>query len=401
MRSFLSNHAKDAPVPVLILLSMAAAWYSQPGLAVALLAVLLLVAVRDIVHRHRERLAAATATAAVGNDMTTLSAEAWMVSAKALEKVFLDLDGDLNQSVDVIRSATTTIAGTLSGLEQVSTSQQSVLGEMIHELLQVARAGAEEDGNQASGLDASAGESRRILAEFIATIEEMQGEAGRMLGDFQQMHTEAQNINGTLKSMNEIASQTNLLALNASIEAARAGDAGRGFAIVADEVRTLSIKTTEFNRKIIEDIRVIVEAIQSVSARVERIANYDLEAANASRNQVDGIWEALATLNARVVTKTKSVSGIAAEIDRHIRTGIVSLQFEDIVSQLIDHIRIRIHTLKNISVQLTSCINCLDDQRALMSMLNQVEEQSKAAMKTLGESTVKQHSVETGSVDLF
>ncbi|HIF51302.1 MAG TPA: hypothetical protein EYQ42_07255 [Thiotrichaceae bacterium] len=222
-----------------------------------------------------------------------------------------------------------------------------------------------------------------------------------MSSDFVTITDQAKTISTSLKSVNEITSQTNLLALNAAIEAARAGEAGRGFAVVADEVRHLSQKTELFNKQISEDTRKIIEAIENVSKRVNIISKYDLETAHESRQRIDEIWASMSNLNLSVVDKTHVISDISNGISEHVQTGVISLQFEDITSQLIAHIRNRIYTIKKLSIQLTSCISSLDDHQTLNTMLGQLQEESDAAMQTLGESSIKQQNIDTGSVDLF
>lgn len=330
-----------------------------------------------------------------------LNAEAWMITATTLDGVFNDLDKDLNQAGDVIKSATNSIAGTLTGLENASSSQQAVLTSMIDELLQVTKSSNEEHEEQTKGIDNSAKESGTIINGFINTIDSIQSETKHMSNEFVSITEQAKTISDTLKSVNEITSQTNLLALNAAIEAARAGEAGRGFAVVADEVRHLSQKTDQFNKHISEDTRKIIDSIEMVSSRIDTITEYDLETAHESRQRVDDIWNSISNLNASVVDKTKTVSELSEGIGNHIHTGVISLQFEDITSQLIEHIRNRIYTIKNLSMQLTSCINSMDDHNAFRAMVGKLEQQSKAAMETLGQSSIKQQNIDTGSVDLF
>jgi methyl-accepting chemotaxis protein len=336
-----------------------------------------------------------------GSSMGDIEAEAWMHTATTLDAVFNDLDNDLNQATDVIKSATDSIAGSLTGLDEASTSQQTVLGEMVSELVNLTESNNEKHEEQTKGIDNSAEESGVIIEGFINTIESIQNETKHMSHDFISITEQAQTISISLKSVNEITSQTNLLALNAAIEAARAGEAGRGFAVVADEVRHLSQKTEQFNKQISEDTRKIIDAIKTVSARVDTISKYDLETAHESRKRVDDIWSSITNLNLSVVNKTNTVSEISSGISKHVQTGVISLQFEDIVNQLITHIRDRIYTIKNLSMQLTSCIDTIDDHNAFRAMVGKLQEQSKAAMETIGESSLKQQNIDTGSVDLF
>lgn len=150
--------------------------------------------------------------------MEDIDAEAWMHTATTL-------DNDLNQAGDVIKSATNAIAGSLTGLEEASSSQQAVLGEMVSELLNVTQSNNEE---QTKGIDNSAQENGTIIEGFINTIESIRTETRHMSSDFVSITEQAKTISDSLKSVDEIISQTNLLALNAAIEAARAGELAEG-----------------------------------------------------------------------------------------------------------------------------------------------------------------------------
>ncbi|EHJ4769607.1 PAS domain S-box protein [Listeria monocytogenes] len=115
----------------------------------------------------------------------------------------------------------------------------------------------------------SVGKTRsEALLKLVKSITKESNENTDTLHDLQ---TEAQNIHGIINTINGIASQTNLLALNAAIEAARAGDAGRGFSVVAEEVRKLSSRVEEAIKEVEKSVNGITQEINTISSGTERV----------------------------------------------------------------------------------------------------------------------------------
>ena len=139
-----------------------------------------------------------------------------------------------------------------------------------------------------------------------------------------QLKADSENIGGVLDVIRGIAEQTNLLALNAAIEAARAGEQGRGFAVVADEVRTLASHSHDATQEIQE----MVERLQQgVVNAVENMENVNKRAAEGV-NQVEASAEALAEIsgsvniindmNTQIATATDEQNSVATEVSRNI-----------------------------------------------------------------------------------
>mgnify|MGYP001809701770 CR=1 FL=1 len=178
-------------------------------------------------------------------------------------------------------------------------------------------ASGEQAGKQAeAGLELVqlANESNRELA---ATVDEASG----VISDLRQS-TEA--ITGILDVIRGIADQTNLLALNAAIEAARAGEQGRGFAVVADEVRVLSQRTQDSTRQIQQTIEGLRERTRQAvdkmaEGKLESVRSVEL-ASNAGKafEEIEGAIRQIIQMMASVATAAEEQSSTVAEIDRNV-----------------------------------------------------------------------------------
>ncbi len=203
--------------------------------------------------------------------------------------------------------------------DQVATA----MNQMSATVTEVARHAANA-AEAAHNADRSAVEGEQIATETKSVIEALAGEVERAAQVIHKLDEESNEIGMVLDVIKNIAEQTNLLALNAAIEAARAGEQGRGFAVVADEVRTLASRTQQSTQEIEEMIsRLQAGANQSVkvmeaalekgregSAQMERTA----EALNQIRQAVDVINE----MNTQIATAVEEQSAVANEINHNI-----------------------------------------------------------------------------------
>ncbi len=176
----------------------------------------------------------------------------------------------------------------------------------------------------ASSANNAASNGNVVVDETIAIINRLADDVEQGASAVNQLREDSQNVGTVLDVIRGIAEQTNLLALNAAIEAARAGEQGRGFAVVADEVRTLASRTQEST----QEIQAMIESLQNSAGQaadimgrgsstseqgVEKAAN----AGEALRNITEAVT-VISNMNAQIASAAEEQSTVAAEMDQNI-----------------------------------------------------------------------------------
>ncbi len=186
-------------------------------------------------------------------------------SVNQMQQSLVNLIGSISSVTNQVQSVTGTLE-TISGDIVSGASSQADKANLIAtaaEELSLTIAEVAQQGNatyeQARNSEANAESGRGVIVEMVGSIKQVSQQMTDMSGQMNQLGSHGEQIGSVIKVIEEIAEQTNLLALNAAIEAARAGEAGRGFAVVADEVRALAERTT----KATQEVGGIIQSIQS------------------------------------------------------------------------------------------------------------------------------------------
>ncbi|WP_374726038.1 methyl-accepting chemotaxis protein [Pseudomonas hunanensis] len=215
---------------------------------------------------------------------------------------------------------------TSRGLHQ----QSAEIDQAATAVNQMTAAVEEVANNAVSTADASRGadqttrDGRDQVNQALASIQHLVDDVSGTSAEIEQLASNASDISRVLDVIGSIAGQTNLLALNAAIEAARAGEAGRGFAVVADEVRALAHRTQQSTAEIEQMIAGIqngteraVSAMHSSRGR----ANGTLEVAQGAGQALEVIAEAIASINQRnlvIASASEQQAQVAREVDRNL-----------------------------------------------------------------------------------
>ena len=247
----------------------------------------------------------------------------------------------------------------------------------------------------ASWMSHFANSTAMTLDRFVQTTVDMSAASMDLVEKVERINAAVPDVQKAMQDIDQISSQTNLLALNAAIEAARAGEAGRGFAVVADEVRALSNRSAGFSEQIQSRLKSIAEQIKALTIDIGKVASQDVSYVIDSKKQVNSAVEQL-------MEKAEQDQIVAAEIEqnnavlkRSLYDAIRGLQFGDINSQNLDYTA---ETIKSIEGWLSD-MEKESVQHTLESLHSKLED-----IKTWRGSRsnpVSANSMTAGDVDLF
>lgn len=240
-----------------------------------------------------------------------------------------------------------------------------------------------------------AAQTATTLDKFIENTIEMSASSMELLLQVNAIHDEMPEIAKALKDIDDIADQTNLLALNAAIEAARAGEAGRGFAVVADEVRSLSNRSSGFSVAIQSHLKKIQDQVFDLTKSMEKLAAHDVTYIMESKKTMNGVLKHIVTKAEGDANVTVELESLAKSLESAIFDATRALQFDDINGQNIEY---TLGVLNFMGEQLSSVNDDSSDniEHVLRDKLEIIKQRSQQK-----HNPVSQQNIESGDIDLF
>lgn len=307
------------------------------------------------------------------------------------------LRNELARVQELLGTAIVYLTSSFSGMTDHTHAQQALA-------IRVSRGSDGDDGRQLSDfVDHTVGVMKGIV-ESVVTNSKLGMELVEVTDGISKSAAEIEAILGEIGA---IAKQTNLLALNAAIEAARAGEAGRGFAVVADEVRDLSNRTGQFSHQIGKVIATMRAKVRETEQAISRMASQDMSFAVESKEQVSEVFQRIDQLNQDRDAAIAQLGEHADQLDAQVSQAVTALQFQDMVSQLLAHANRRVEALDAVTRELAvvpaTCLRARQrtDLEPLADRLATARRELVAIGTPPVALTSSQHAGGAGDVELF
>jgi methyl-accepting chemotaxis protein len=275
--------------------------------------------------------------------------EEWLGLSAVQKRALEALVGEINIVSNHVESSVLVLSQLFQSIAVTAHEQSAAVHQLATNIQEV-----EYDGRKVP-LAEVASSLGGTLSDLIGKIVQVSSRGVSMVYALDTVLTDLKSIEGSIAQIDKINRQTNLLALNAKIEAARAGEAGRGFSVVAEEVRDLARTVDSLSGSIREQINSISAGLRESYGMLKDIATIDMSDENLQSNaRINLMMQSLVEQNSRVGGVLQRTASSAEKIANDVSGAIVGMQFQDRTKQ----------RLENVNDVIRVLAGSLDDMRA-------------------------------------
>ena len=293
----------------------------------------------------------------------------------------------------LVETSSVNLHNSFQGLSDSANSGRNLMMGIVNRL-------SDKDSEDDVSLKKFADEMEKILDNYVKLFIDISEKSVQAVHNIQDMVQHLDGMFGLIDDIRGIADQTNLLALNAAIEAARAGEAGRGFAVVADEVRKLSQDSSQLNDQIREKAEIAKQTVTSVEEVVGEIASLDMNIAIDAKGHLDAMLGELELVNEKIADSVNQGAAVGEEINAEIGRAITALQSADRVSQYASQIHSSISLIDSLAVNLSMAAqNSHNSKNVLMAYQEKLNELNMASLENSAPNDGNDES--SGDIELY
>ncbi len=310
---------------------------------------------------------------------------------------FLGVNDDLGQIQNLLSDAIEKLISSFDSMHDLIKEQRHAADSVL-----AGESNQVRDGTLADNLN----ETSDTLKTLVGSIVNNSRSGVELVEKMEVVSEKVTGILNILADIDAISKQTNLLSLNAAIEAARAGEAGRGFAVVADEVRKLSDRASQFSNQIRTEINLVHAAVTEAELAINKLASMDMDFALQSKSRLDSVLTRVQKMNANMSDIIVTQNEIAGKVDSAVGAAVTSLQFQDMVGQLLQHSRAQLDVMTQAWTRIEELgerglsgpfVSPQDVERVRMEVTTLFEKAEQAKTRN----PVRQNKMESGEIELF